>query len=83
MHKDYFADRLTHSPNIFCHRYRMRRSFLCFYFGEGLCPECVFCSEKGCRWLVGIVFAPESDRCVADASTRSVCRCNGRLFPDE
>ena len=38
MHKDYFAERPTHGPNIFWRQYRMRRSFFCFIL-ERVCAR--------------------------------------------
>ena len=41
MHKDYFAERPTHGPNIFWRRYRMRRSLYCFIL-KRVCVQDVY-----------------------------------------
>ena len=82
MYKDYFVDRPTHGPHIFWHRYRMRRSFFC-YILERMCARDGILLKKRWRWITGVVFTPEDNRCTADASIGSVCRCHGRLLPNE
>jgi hypothetical protein len=49
MHKDYFAGRPTHGPNIFRRRYRMRRSFFVLFW-----KGCVFCSKRDAAGLLGL-----------------------------
>ena len=53
MHKDYFADRPTHGPNIF-RRYRMRRSLFCFILERVCTRDLYFVQKRDALGLLGL-----------------------------
>ena len=54
IHKDYFAERPTHRPNIFRRRYRMRRSHFCFNLKRMCTRDVYFVQKRDAAGLLGL-----------------------------